>query len=58
MMEMSFSLDAMLYQITSRLLEVVAGLLSGTCLLRLCMQYQRIPMSVRSGNPLRRAIST
>nr|WP_326530037.1 YggT family protein [Rhodoferax sp.] len=42
----------MLYQITSLLLEVAAGLIAGTCLLRLYMQYQRIPMSVRSGNPL------
>lgn len=41
----------MLYQITSLLLEVAAGLLSGVCLLRLYMQYQRIPMSARSGNP-------
>ena len=56
MMETPFSLDAMLYQITSLLLEVVAGLLAGTCLLRLYMQYQRIPMSVRSGNPLARFI--
>lgn len=42
----------MLYQIVSLLLEVVAGFLSGMCLLRLYMQYQRIPMSARSGNPL------
>ena len=49
-------LHTMLYQITSLLLEVVAGLLAGTCLLRLYMQYQRIPMSVRSGNPLAKFI--
>ena len=42
----------MFYQITSLLLEVVAGFIAGTCLLRLYMQYQRIPMSARSGNPL------
>jgi len=42
----------MLYQIVSLLLEVVAGFLSGACLLRLYMQYQRVPMSARSGNPL------
>ncbi|MES2950229.1 MAG: YggT family protein [Pseudomonadota bacterium] len=42
----------MLYQITALLLEVAAGLLAGTCLLRLYMQYQRIPISTRSGNPL------
>jgi YggT family protein len=46
----------MLYQIVSLLLEVVAGLIAGTCLLRLYMQYQRIPMSLRSGNPLARFI--
>lgn len=46
----------MFYQITSLLLEVAAGLLAGTCLLRLYMQYQRIPMSVRSGNPLAKFI--
>ena len=42
----------MLYQIVSLLLEVVTGLLTGICLLRLYMQYQRIPMSARSGNPM------
>ena len=42
----------MLYQIISLLLEVAVGLVAGACLLRLYMQYQRIPMSARSGNPL------
>ena len=46
----------MLYQIVSLLLEVVAGVLSCACLLRLYMQYQRIPMSARSGNPLGRFV--
>lgn len=46
----------MIYQIVSLLLEVVIGLLAGTCLLRLYMQYQRIPMSARSGNPLGRFV--
>lgn len=46
----------MLYQIVSLLLEVVAGFLSGACLLRLYMQYQRVPMSARSGNPLGRFV--
>lgn len=46
----------MLYQIVSLLLEVVCGILSGACLLRLYMQYQRIPMSARSGNPLGRFV--
>ena len=48
----------MLYQILSLLLEVAAGFLAGTCLLRLYMQYQRIPMSARSGNPLAKFIFT
>lgn len=42
----------MLYQIISLLLEVVIGIVSGACLLRLYMQFLHIPMSVRSGNPL------
>ncbi len=46
----------MLYQIISLLLEVAAGVLGGACLLRLYMQYQRIPMSARSGNPLGRFV--
>src|SRR5450830_1684142 len=46
----------MLYQIISLLLEVAAGVLSGACLLRLYMQFQRIPMSARSGNPLGRFV--
>lgn len=50
------AMETMFYQIISLLLEVVIGLLAGTCLLRLYMQYQRIPMSARSGNPLGRFI--
>ncbi len=46
----------MFYQIVSLLLEVATGVLAGACLLRLYMQYQRIPMSARSGNPLGRFI--
>lgn len=46
----------MLYQIISLLLEVSVGLITGVCLLRLYMQYQRIPMSARSGNPMGRFI--
>jgi YggT family protein len=42
----------MLYQILSLLLDVVAGLLGGACLLRLYMQYQRIPF----GNPVGRFV--
>jgi YggT family protein len=51
-----FTTLVMLYQIVSLLLEVVAGILGGACLLRLYMQYQRIPMSARSGNPLGRFV--
>jgi YggT family protein len=47
---------AMFYQIVSLLLEVAAGVLTGACLLRLYMQYLRIPMSARSGNPLGRFV--
>lgn len=46
----------MLYQIISLLLEVATGILAGACLLRLYMQYQRIAMSARSGNPLGRFV--
>ena len=35
----------MLYQIASFLLDVVCGLLTGACLLRLYMQWQRVPFS-------------
>lgn len=56
MMVRHFSPHTMLYQITALLLEVAAGLLSGACLLRLYMQYQRIPLSARSGNPIGRFI--
>ncbi|MFZ4481380.1 MAG: YggT family protein, partial [Rhodoferax sp.] len=42
----------MLYQIVSLLLEVLVGVVSGACLLRLYMQHQRIPLSARSGNPI------
>src|SRR3954463_13349490 len=38
----------MVYQIVSFLLDVAAGLLGGACLLRLYMQFQRIPF----GNPV------
>lgn len=46
----------MLYKIVALLLEVVSGLLTSACLLRLYMQHQRIPLSARSGNPLGRFI--
>ena len=46
----------MLYKIVVLLLEVVTGLLTTTCLLRLYMQQQRIPLSARSGNPLGRFV--
>lgn len=42
----------MLLPIVSLLLEVVFGLLTGVCLLRLYLHYQRIALSAHSGNPL------
>jgi YggT family protein len=42
----------MVYQILSFLLDVVAGLIGGACLLRLYMQYQRVPF----GNPVGRFV--
>jgi YggT family protein len=42
----------MAYQILSLLLDVIAGLLGGACLLRLYMQYQRISF----GNPIGRFV--
>ncbi|MFL6695342.1 MAG: YggT family protein [Ramlibacter sp.] len=42
----------MVYQIFSFLLDVVGGLLGGACLLRLYMQYQRVPF----GNPIGRFV--
>lgn len=42
----------MLLQIASFLLDVLAGLLGGACLLRLYMQYQRVPF----GNPVGRFV--
>ncbi len=42
----------MFYQIPSFLLDVIVGLLGGACLLRLYMQYHRVPF----GNPLGRFI--
>jgi YggT family protein len=42
----------MFFQILSFLLDVVAGLLGGACLLRLYMQFQRIPF----GNPVGRFV--
>jgi YggT family protein len=42
----------MLYQIPSFLLDVIVGVLGGACLLRLYMQYHRVPF----GNPLGRFV--
>src|SRR5438067_2150398 len=42
----------MAYQIVSLLLDVAAGLLGAACLLRLYMQYQRVPF----GNPVGRFV--
>jgi len=45
-------IPSMLYQIVSFLLDVVAGLLGGACLLRIYMQWQRVPF----GNPIGRLV--
>lgn len=42
----------MLYQIGSLLLDVVVGVLTGVCLLRLYMQWLRLSLSRRSGHSL------
>jgi YggT family protein len=42
----------MLFQIASLLLDVAASLVGGACLLRLYMQWQRVPF----GNPVGRAV--
>lgn len=42
----------MLYQIPAFLLDVIVGLFGGACLLRLYMQYHRVPF----GNPLGRFV--
>ena len=46
----------MLYQIAALLIEIATDLVAGACLLRMAMQWQRVPMSARSGNPLARFI--
>ena len=58
----------MIYQMLSMVLDVIAGLVAGTCLLRLAMQAQRIPFNQPLGRfvlamtdwivlPLRRVVS-
>ncbi len=42
----------MFLQIITFLLQIAAGLLVGLCLLRLYMQYHRVSLSTRSGNPI------
>lgn len=42
----------MFLQIITFVLQIAAGLLVGLCLLRLYMQYHRVPLSARSGNPI------
>lgn len=42
----------MLHQIITLILQVVAGLVAGACLLRLYLQHQRISLAARAGNPL------
>lgn len=42
----------MLYQIVGFILQIIEGLIAGTCLLRLLFHYQKISLSPSSGNPL------
>jgi YggT family protein len=42
----------MLYQIISLVLDVVTGLIVAACLLRAYMQFHRVNLSARMGNPL------
>ena len=42
----------MLNHIITLLLQVIVGLVAGTCLLRMYLHHQRIAYSARSGNPL------
>lgn len=42
----------MLFQIFTFLLQIASGLLAGLCLLRLYMQFHRVALSARSGNPI------
>ncbi len=42
----------MFLQIITFLLQIAAGILVGLCLLRLYMQYHRVPLTARSGNPI------
>ena len=46
------TIHAMLIQMASLILQVIVGLLAGTCLLRLYMQWHRIPLAAKAGNPL------
>lgn len=42
----------MLLQIFTFLLQIASGLVVGLCLLRLYMQFHRVALSARSGNPI------
>ncbi len=46
------TIHAMLIQMASLILQVIVGMLAGTCLLRLYMQWHRIPLAAKAGNPL------
>lgn len=45
-------MSTMLHDIISLLLQVITGLLAGTCLLRLYIHFCGVPLSLRSGNPI------
>ena len=45
-------MQTMWIEMLSLVLQVVVGLLAGACLLRLYMQWHRIPLASKAGNPL------
>ena len=46
------TIHAMLIQMLSLVLQVVVGMVAGAALLRLYMQWHRIPLAAKAGNPL------
>jgi len=46
------TIRTMLIQMISLVLQVAVGMVAGACLLRLYMQWHRIPLAAKSGNPV------
>ena len=46
------TIHAMWMEMLSLVLQLVTGLVGGACLMRLYMQWHRIPLAARAGNPL------